>query len=133
MELSFRLKKKPDIVFSYLTDMEKFVSVHPVISKYDNIGRNNFLVYETLNLGFIPFSFCYPVTIEKKEDENEVTMHARVMKVVTIQMKFVLKNEGDFTLVKENIQINSHLPIKYLMETIFKKQHWQLFKNIEIC
>ena len=36
MELSFRVKKTTDFVFNYLTDMKKFVSVHPVISKIDH-------------------------------------------------------------------------------------------------
>ena len=57
MKLSFRIHKKSDLVFDYLTDMQKFVSVHPVISKIDNTGQESYLVHETLKFGFIPFSF----------------------------------------------------------------------------
>ena len=57
MQLSFRIKKTKDIVFDYLTDMQKFASVHPVITKIVQTNTNNYLVYETLKLGFLSFSF----------------------------------------------------------------------------
>ena len=57
MNLIFRVNKPIDTVFDYLTDMQKFVSVHPLISKIDDLSGNNYLVHETLKVGFIPFSF----------------------------------------------------------------------------
>jgi hypothetical protein len=112
--------------------MQKFVSVHPVISKIDKTGNDSYLVYETLKLGFIPFSFTYPVTIEKNSNDKVVVIRARVMKVTKIEMKFVLKTNNDHTIVEENIQFRSPLPIKFIMQSIFRKQHTQLFKNIEL-
>jgi hypothetical protein len=112
--------------------MQKFVSVHPVISKIDKTGNDSYLVYETLKLGFIPFSFTYPVNIEKNSDGKVVVIRATVMKVTKIEMKFVLKTDKDHTIVEENIQFRSPLPIKFIMQSIFRKQHSQLFKNIEL-
>ena len=132
MELSYKLKKTPDLIFDYLTDMQKFVSVHPVIFQIDRIGNNSYLVHETLKFGFIPFSFTYPVTIEKHEVDKIVIIRATVMKLTKIEMKFVLKTEKDFTVVTENIQFKSLLPVKFIMQSIFRKQHSQLFKNIEM-
>ena len=132
MELSFRLKKKSDFIFDYLTDMQKFVSVHPVISKIDNTGNESYLVHETLKLGFIPFSFTYPVTIEKNNIQKVVIIRATILKLTKIEMKFVLKTDNDYTRIEENIQFNSPLPVKFIMQSIFKKQHNQLFKNIEM-
>lgn len=66
MELTFKLTKKPKFILGYLTDMQKFTSVHPVISKVERTGNNGYLVHETLKLGFIPYSFTYAITIEKK-------------------------------------------------------------------
>ena len=132
MELSFRLKKKSDFIFDYLTDMQKFVSVHPVISKIDNTGNESYLVHETLKMGLISFSFTYPVAIEKNHIEKVVIIRATVMKLTKIEMKFVLKTDNDYTLIEENIQFNSPLPVKFIMQSIFKKQHNQLFKNIEM-
>jgi carbon monoxide dehydrogenase subunit G len=131
MNLSFRIKKSSPFVFEYLTDMQKFVSVHPVIYKIDNRGKDSYLVYETLKFGFIPFSFTYPVTIEKNSKDKIVLIRAIVMKLTKIEMKFVLKTDGYFTVVEENIQFKSPLPVKNIMQGIFRKQHTQLFKNIQ--
>lgn len=132
MDLSFKLKKSPDLIFDYLTDMQKFVSVHPVISKIDKTGDESYLVYETLKFAFIPFSFTYPVTIEKNSADKVVVIRATVLKVTKIEMLFVLKADNDHTIIEENIQFRSPLPIKFIMQGIFRKQHGQLFKNIEL-
>jgi carbon monoxide dehydrogenase subunit G len=132
MNLSFRIKKNIDFTFDYLTDMQKFVSVHPVISKMDNTGQDSYLVHETLKFGLIPFSFTYPVTIEKNISDKKVVIRATVFKLTKIEMKFVLKIDNDFTVIDEEINFKSPLPVKFIMQRIFKKQHNQLFKNIEL-
>lgn len=132
MNLSFRIKKNIGFTFDYLTDIQKFVSVHPVISKINNTGQESYLVHETLKFGFIPFSFTYPVTIEKSISDKKVVIRATVFKLTKIEMKFVLKTDNDFTIIDEEINFKSPLPIKFIMQSIFKKQHNQLFKNIEL-
>jgi len=132
MELSFRLKKTAEFIFDYLTDMQKFVSVHPVIYQIDKTGIDSYLVHETLKFGFIPFSFTYPVTIEKNTIDKVVVIRASVFKLTKIEMKFVLKTDNDYTIIEEDIQFKSVLPIKFIMQSIFRKQHNQLFKNIEM-
>ena len=72
MVLKFKLKKTLPFIFKYLSDMEKFTSVHPLISKIDKKGTNSYPVHETLKFGFIPFSFTYPVIIEALTKENIV-------------------------------------------------------------
>ena len=131
MKLSFRIKKNIDLTFDYLTDMQKFVSVHPVIFQIDSTGNESYLVHETLKFGFIPFSFTYPVTIEKNIVDKKVTIRATVFKVTRIEMKFNLKASDDFTIIDEEINFKSPLPIKFIMKGIFKTQHNLLFKNIE--
>ncbi len=132
MKLSFKINKNIDLVFDYLTDMQKFVSVHPVISKIENTSIKSYLVHETLKFGFIPFSFTYPVIIEHNISDKTVVMQATVFKLTKIQMKFVLKADKDYTIIDEEIQFKSLLPVKFIMESIFKKQHNKLFKNIEM-
>ena len=132
MHLIFKIHQTPEMVFDYLTDMQKFVSVHPVISKIDRLSENNYLVHETLKFGFIPFSFTYPVTIQQDLDRKRVEMKATVMKITKIEMTFNLRQENDFTIVEESILFKSPLPIKFIMQNIFRKQHNKLFKNIEI-
>ncbi len=132
MELSFRLKKTADFIFDYLTNVQKFVSVHPVIFQIDKTGNDRYLVYEKLKFGFIPFSFTYPATIEKNNIDKIVIIRATVMKVTKIVIKFVLITENDKTIIEENIKFKSPLPVKFIMQRIFRKQHCQLFKNIEM-
>lgn len=132
MKQLFRIHKNPDIVFDFLTDMQKFASVHPVISQIDNTGNESYLVHETLKFGFIPFSFTYPVSIEKSALDKTVIIRATVFKVTKIEMKFALKADDDYTIIEEEILLTSPLPIKFIMKGIFKKQHHQLFKNIEM-
>ena len=131
MKLTFKIKKSSDYIFDYLTNMQKFVTVHPVITKIQKNIDNSYLVYETLKIGFIPFSITYTVTIESMPANNTVIMRATVMKLTKIEMKFVMKQDNGFTIVEENILFKSPLPVKSFMQNIFKKQHEQLFKNIE--
>jgi carbon monoxide dehydrogenase subunit G len=131
MELTFIIKKAPTLVFNYLTDMQKFASVHPVINKIEETGSNTYLVYETLKFGFIPISFTYPVSIEVNRLEQLVVYRAEVMKIAQIEMRFMVNPKDGHTQVVENIIFKSLLPIKPMMQIIFKKQHSQLFKNIE--
>ena len=132
MKLSFIIKKNIDFVFDYLTDMQKFVSVHPVIFQINKTCNSNYLVHETLKFGFIRFSFTYPITIKKNNENKTVIFNATVFKLTKIEMKFVLKSDGDYTVIEENIQFKSLFPVKFIMQRIFKKQHTQLFKNIEL-
>jgi carbon monoxide dehydrogenase subunit G len=131
MKLSFRIRKNIDHVFDHLTDMKKFVSVHPVIFNIDYIGNESYLVHETLKLGFIPFSFTYPVTIKKNDSDKTVFIKAIVFNLSKIEMNFILRSDNDYTFIEEEIHFKSLLPIKFIMQSIFRKQHTQLFKNIE--
>lgn len=131
MKLTHRINKKTDFIFDYLTDMQKFVSVHPVITKINKTGNFSYLVYETLKLGFIPVSFTYPITIESNSLNKLVIMRTTVMKLTKIEMTFILKADNDFTVIEEDIIFKSLLPIKSIMRSVFKKQHEQLFQNIE--
>ena len=130
LNLAYNVNKPLDKVFEYLTDMDKFVSIHPVIDKIECLSNNFFLVYETLKFGFIPLSFKYQVILSSNLAEKTVEMKATVMKFTKIKMVFVLKSEGNSTHVTETIHFKSPFPIKRIMGKIFKKQHKILFNNM---
>ena len=132
MKLTFRLNKTADFIFDYLTDMEKFVSVHPVIFKIDKTSNEHYLVHEKLKIGFVAFPFTYPVTIVKNNTDKVIIIQATVMKYTKIVMKFVFITENDQTIIEEDITFESPLPVKFIMQSIFRKQHSRLFKNIEM-
>jgi carbon monoxide dehydrogenase subunit G len=131
MELSFQINKPTHFVFDHLTDMQKFCSIHPIISKIEPKGENSYLIHETLKLGFIPFSFTYPATVESRKEEHFVKIKATVLKLTKIEMHFKLAPQSNSTLVNETIHFRSLLPIKWMMKRIFRSQHAQLFKNME--
>ncbi len=131
MELSFKLEKNANIIFDYLTDMQKFVTVHPAIFKINKTGNGSYSVHEKLKLGFAFFTFTYPVIIEKNQVKKNIIIHATIMKLVKIMMQFTLITEYNFTIVEESITFKSILPVKLLMQRIFRKQHIILFRNIE--
>ena len=131
MQLTFDLQQPIELVFDYLTDMQKFVSVHPVISKIELISGNRYLVHETLKLGPIPVSFTYTVTVESNLQNRTVVIRATVMKLTKIDMHYTLTQLSGQTRVEETIHFHSYLPVKSIMQKIFRKQHTQLFQNID--
>ena len=130
MQLTFNLQQPIEVVFDYLTDMQKFVSVHPVITKMDWLSANKYLVHETLRFGFIPVSFTYPVTIDQNDKDKTIVIRATVMKITKIEMNYKLDRFNGLTTIDETITIKSLLPIQSVMERIFRKQHGLLFQNI---
>lgn len=131
MKLKFIVNKPISNVITYLIDNNKFASVHPVITKLEPKGNDNYLVYETLKIGFIPFSFTYPVVIKSDTQKGIVTYKAIVKKMVQIEMHFQLSTSGKQTIIEETTTFKSILPVKFIMSKIFIKQHNLLFKNIE--
>ncbi len=100
MDLYFKLKKSPKFILDNLTDMQKFAALYPVISRIDKVSDENYLVHETLKFGFIPFSFTYPVNIEKNILNYIVIIRAIVFKITKIEMKFILKAHCNFTIIQ---------------------------------
>lgn len=132
MHLNFKVDKPIEEVFYALSDMQKFVSVHPVIKKIDQLGDNNYLIHETLRFALLPFSFKYPATVESSDLGKSVVMKAHVWKMVKIKMEFVLRKDNTSTIIDEDVEFRSKLPVRLIMEAVFKKQHKLLFENIEV-
>lgn len=130
MNLTFKIHKPLAVVFDHLTDMQKFVSIHPVISKMELTKENTYFVHETLQFGFIPFSFTYYATVEQDKPNNKVFIKATVMKLTKIEMAYSMREENMITIVDEFISFRSVLPVKFIMSRIFKKQHALLFQNL---
>ncbi len=130
MTLHFHVKLPLKTVFEYLTDMQKYVCHHPVISQIDETGASTYLVHETLKFGPIPISFTYPVKVEQDNEGKKVIYKANVMKINHITMEFEFAEQDGATQVTETITFKTLLPLKSLMGKIFKAQHEQLFKNM---
>jgi len=133
MNLTHHIPKPAAFVFDYLSDMQKFVSVHPVIYRIDSLGKNEYLVYESLKVGFIPYSFTYPVQITSDPIKRTVLMKATVRKIVHIEMYYAIREDGMACVVDEEIKIRSFLPVKSSLERMFRKYHEEMFLNIGLA
>lgn len=131
MLLRFTLTQPADVVFEHLTDVRKFVSIHPVISRMEALGAGRYRVYETLTVGGLPVSFTYRATIAADPAAKTVRIAATVFGLARIQMHFGLFRKGEKTVVEENVTFRSVLPLKPLMEKVFREQHQLLFQNLE--
>jgi len=131
MKLFFQLHTSPEVVFPYLSDMDLFASVHPVISKMVSTGTNQFMAFETMNMGPIPFSFSYPTVVHHNLTKGVIEMQAVIFKMTTMEISFNLSAQNGVTTIEEDIQIKSIWPLKSLIFGLVKTQHAKLFKNIE--
>lgn len=131
MRLHHQLNKTAEQVFDTLTNAQKFVAAHPVITKMQVIGKDKYLVWETLQLGFIPCPCKYAATVVGDSETQKVVMRAKVMKINRIEINLSVEANGTGCVVREEITFRSPLPIKRSMEKIFRKHHTQLFKNID--
>jgi len=131
MQLQFRVSKSPEQVFSVLSDMQKFVSVHPVISQALPLGDSVFNIQETLHFARIPFRFRYRAQLIASQTEQRVIMTARVLYLVNIHIRFDITLESGRTLILEEVNFKSILPVHYFLKRIFSEQHGKLFAAIE--
>ena len=131
MTWHFKTTKSPELVVKYLSEMDHFVTIHPVIFKIEPKGDHQYLVHETLKFGFIPISFTYPVVVQSDAKAMTVSIRDTVKKITQVDLHFKISRRNDFTEIEESIFIKSPLPLKFVMERIFKTQHTKLFENLE--
>lgn len=129
-KLMHTLPTTPDVAFRYLTDMDLFASIHPVISKIQHKGNDRYLVFETLKMGPIPVSFRYPVVIRHDISKYFVHMQAVIFNMTTVEMSFNLFEEKGFTTIEENIHIKSLPLLNSMTLGVIETQHNVLFENI---
>lgn len=130
MMLIYKVHQSPSCIFEYLSVVDKFVSVHPLITKINKLEGNNYFAFETLKIGYIPFSFSYPVSIISNLLINQIQMNAHVMKHLEIELKFKIIDKKEYSLVVEELNFKTLFPIHFILRMIFKKQHDKLFENI---
>jgi len=116
-------------VMNYLTEPDKFVSVHPLIYQMTSLPEGDFLVREKIPLGLFPYRFSYTASISAFPDEIHIS--ASVMGLTHVNMLFRFETASGSTQVTEDLKIESVLPITNFMASFFEKQHRQLFDNIE--
>ncbi len=130
LTLVFAVPRPVGLVFAHLADPVRFVAVHPVISRMEATGPGQYLVYETMKVVGLPYSFTYPATITADQAALTVQVRATVRQLVHIQMDFRLSGSGQATTVHETVTFGSWLPVGALMAPVFRQQHARLFANL---
>ncbi len=130
MILNHSVSKPIDHVYSCLSDMEKFATVHPVVFKVEKIGDSEYKFYEKIKFVFIPFHLNYKVNLTSTVPNNYVEMESNVQKGVHLQLKFSLQAKNDVTEVEETILIKANPIVRLIFQNVVKRVHKNLFKNI---
>jgi carbon monoxide dehydrogenase subunit G len=130
MKLYFKIQKSIEEVYDYLTDMQKFQSIHPIIHRIDALGQEKYLIHERLPLGIFTIPFTYPMTLETNPSENQVKMKATVFGLVKIVLFFTLSTNQNYTFIDEDIKFTSIWPMGFFLKSTFKKHHHRMFKNL---
>ncbi len=120
-----------NLVFTFIADIQKFVSIHPVLFKADEVKPNYFLLHERLNK-HLPFSFSYYVTMVEITPNQKVVMHSNIFKLVdlTLTFDFNYNEQAKVTEIAEYIDIKAPTLIKYQFVKMISKIHVQLFSII---
>jgi ribosome-associated toxin RatA of RatAB toxin-antitoxin module len=130
MEHTFQINQQAEVVFDYLTDMQKYQSLHPTNTKIDDLGNNKYVLHKRMKFGPIPYTFSYPITITGDRNSFNIKMVAVVQWFNTLEIGFRMIPTVNYTIVEETITFKSLLPLQFLMENSFRKQHKILFKNV---
>ena len=109
-EFIFKVKEDIITIKQRLTNVEKFVNVHPLIYKMTDSGGNKYKVFEKIKTGVIPDRFTYKASITDEKDA--VNIVATVTGMTTISMFFTFQEEDKIAVIYERLIIKSPLPIK---------------------
>jgi hypothetical protein len=129
MILNHQLRQPIETVFAYLTDLQKYQSIHPLITKVETLPGDIYRIHERFLSS--PWIFTYTATMRCDDRDKSVEMNAVIMKYIHVNMNFKLIGDQDGTSVIEKITILAPFPFKNLMEPIFRKEHNRLFINLD--
>jgi len=160
LSLRFSLRASPERVRSFLTDPDAFISVHPIIDRMVSDSAGGYHVYETIPVGPFHWSFRYRAEMAEDPTDGSIRIRATVRRFTRIDMQFRIEpgdstdlsrvgpdhaagpdggcvtdgrggTDGGGCVVTEEIVFNSPLPIGFVMRRVFRRQHDQLFRNMD--
>lgn len=130
MEHTFQVNQEYYVLFDYLTDMQKYQSLNPAVTKIVDLGNGKYKIYKRLRFAYIPYFFSFPMTLTSNEDKLSINMEATILWLNKLEVGFRMIPMINYTIIEEIATWKSLIPIGCLMENSIKKQHKILFKNI---
>jgi len=152
--LRFSLRASAERVRAFLTDPDAFISVHPIIDRMVSDSAGGYHVYETISVGPFRWSFRYRAEMAEDPTDGSIRIRATVRRFTRMDMHFRIepgdsnhlsrvgpgsgigpnggiRQDGGGCTVTEKITFSSPLPIGFVMRRVFRRQHDQLFRNID--
>jgi carbon monoxide dehydrogenase subunit G len=130
MKLNYLVPASVEEVFPYFADLKKFVDVHPVIFRIDELGSNEYLFYEKMDLFLFKYTFTYKVILESVDLNKRVVMHSKVQRGVYLHLTFSFDQEKGQTKIDEIVHIKAFPFIRAIFKPILRKSHLKLVNEI---
>ena len=128
--LDHHIPRPVDEVYPYLSDIERFVSMHPVIYKCEHKGGTDHVLYERLRVLGIGISFSYPVCIQESIPNERVVMFSEFIKGVNLRLVFDLTCNGETTTIKETILFKGPFFVRPMFMRLLARMHSEMMTNI---
>ncbi len=131
IQIDHTIQAPASVVWSYLSDLNKFAEVHPIICKVDTLGDGAYRLYEKLPLGPFSFRFSYPVQVTLDPKESIIRYQSTVLGIAQLDMRFHIVDRDDYSVTHEVVEIRSRLPVERYTADECRKYHSIVFANIE--
>jgi hypothetical protein len=116
--------------YNYFSDIDKFVSIHPVIYKCAPIEENAYLLYERLKFAGLGISFSYKVVFESRTPHLQVIMFSEIRKGARLKLIFDFRSNNDQTILTETLWFDGYAVIKPFFIPFLAKTHIEMIKNL---
>jgi carbon monoxide dehydrogenase subunit G len=131
IQIDHTIQAPASVVWLYLSDLNKFAEVHPIICKVDTYGGGAYRLYEKLPLGPFSFRFSYPVRVTLDSKESIIRYESTVLGIAQLDMRFHIVDRGDHSVTHEVVEIRSRLPVERYTAGECRKYHSMVFANME--
>ena len=130
MNINYLIDAPVREVFPFFADLVKFGDTHPIIFRVDDLGNNEYLIHEKLNLIVYHHKFTYKATLESAELNNKVTIYSNVQKGVYLHLTFVFNEVNGQTRIDETISVKASPLVKMIFHPLLRKSHLKLVNEI---
>jgi hypothetical protein len=114
--------------FDLVTDLEQYPSIHPLITKVERTGPNEYLCHETTRVFMVPYNFCYAVSVSTDQRTGETRMDTEVIKGVNLRLTFSKSANGTLT---DRIEVSGPLLVRKILAGKLEQVHTQMLLHIK--
>ncbi len=129
--LKHQIEQPVENVFPFFSEIEQFVSIHPVIYKCEPLSANEYQLFEQLSLMGFKTRFSYNVIFEKIVPNQQVIMCSNIRKGVHLRLTFDFEcNKEKTTQIVETVDFKGPAIIDPLFLKFLAKTHLKMVENL---